>query len=56
LKKPLKGFTKSFEVDIISNDPLKQLINTRKIVVDKLIENINMIKGLKWVTNSSNYF
>jgi len=50
LKKALKGFTKSFEVDIISNDPLEQLTNTKKIVVDKLVENLNMMKGLKWVT------
>jgi len=49
LKKALKGFTKSYEVDIISNDPLEKLTNTKKIVVDKLIENLNMMKGLKLV-------
>jgi len=45
LNKALKGFKKSYEVDIISNDPLEQLTNTRKIVVDKLVENLNMMKG-----------
>jgi len=50
LKKALKGFTKSYEVDIINNDCLEQLTNTRKIVVDKLVENLNMMKGLKWVS------
>jgi len=32
LKKALKGFKKSYEVGIISNDPLEQLTNTRTIV------------------------
>jgi len=45
-----KGFTKSFKIEIISNDTLEQLTNTRKLVVDKLVENLNMMKGLKWVT------
>jgi len=50
LKKALKRFTKSYEVDIISNDTLEQLTNTRKLVVNKLVENLNIIKGLKWVS------
>jgi len=50
LKKALKRFTKSYEVDIIRNDPLKQLTNTRKIAVDKLVENLNVLKDLKWVS------
>jgi len=48
LKKALKGCLEvvlCFEVDIISNDLLEQLTNTRKIdrFVDKLVKNLNMM-------------
>ena len=48
--KALKGYTKSYEIDIKNNkDPLLQLNNTRKAVANH-IENISIsMKGLKFV-------
>ena len=48
--KALKGFTKSFEIDIKSNkDPLTQMQNTRKAVERYVTNLLNEIKGLKYV-------
>ena len=48
--KALKGYTKSFEIDIKNNrDPLAQLQNTRKAVENHIISLIRSMKGLKFV-------
>ena len=48
--KALKGFTKSFEIDIKSNkDPLTQMQNTRKAVERHVTNLLNEMKGLKYV-------
>ena len=48
--KALKGFTKSFEIDIKSNkDPLTQMQNTRKAVERHVTNLLNETKGLKYV-------
>ena len=48
--KALKGYTKSFQIDIKNNiDPLEQLQNTRKAVTHHLINELKVIKGLKFV-------
>ena len=49
--KALKGYTKSFEIDIKNNkDPLAQLQNTRKAIENHIISLlIYTIKGLKFV-------
>ena len=48
--KALKGYTKSFEIDIKNNkDPLAQLQNTRKVIENHIISLIRSMKGLKFV-------
>ena len=48
--KALKGYTKSFQIDIKNNiDPLEQLQNTRKAVTHHLINELKVMKGLKFV-------
>ena len=48
--KALKGYTKSFEIDIKNNkDPLAQLQNTRKAIENHIISLIRSMKGLKFV-------
>ena len=48
--KALKGYTKSFEINIKSNkDPLEQLQNTRKAVEYHIIKILTSMKGLKFV-------
>ena len=48
--KALKGYTKSFEIDIKNNkDPLAQLQNTRKAIENHVISLIGSMKGLKFV-------
>ena len=48
--KALKGYTKSFEIDIKNNkDPLAQLQNTRKAIKNHIISLIKSMKGLKFV-------
>ena len=48
--KALKGYTKSFEIDIKNNkDPLAQLQNTRKAIEYHIIKIITSMKGLKFV-------
>ena len=48
--KALKGYTKSFEIDIKNNkDPLAQLQNTRKAIKNHIISLIGSMKGLKFV-------
>ena len=48
--KALKGYTKSFEIDIKNNkDPLAQLQNTRKAIENNIISLIGSMKGLKFV-------
>ena len=47
--KALKGYTKSFEIDIKNNkDPLAQLQNTRKAIKNHIITLIGSMKGLKF--------
>ena len=46
----LKGFTKSFEISIKSDqDPLAQMQNTRKAIEHRVITLLNEMKGLKYV-------
>ena len=48
--KALKGYTKSFEIDLKNNkDPLAQLQNTRKAIENHIISLIRSMKGLKFV-------
>ena len=48
--KALKGYTKSFEIDVKNNkDPLAQLQNTRKAIENHIISLIGSMKGLKFV-------
>ena len=48
--KALKGYTKSFEIDIKNNkDPLAQMQNTRKAIEQRAINLSDEIKGLKYV-------
>ena len=48
--KALKGYTKSFEIDIKNNkDPLTQLQNTRKAVEKHITSLLTSMKGLKFV-------
>ena len=48
--KALKGYTKSFQIDIKNNiDPLEQLQKTRKAVTNHLINEVKVMKGLKFV-------
>ena len=48
LEKALKGFAKSYNVEISDwDDPLKQLNNTKKAVADKIQLELNKMKGLK---------
>ena len=50
LKKALKGFVKSFEIDVkYHKDPLTQLQNTRKAVEYHIMKILTSIKGLKFV-------
>jgi len=32
IKSALKSFTKSYRVTVVSNDPLEQLANTKKVI------------------------
>ena len=48
--KALKGYTKSFEIDIKNNkDPLAQLQNTRKAIEYHVVSILTSMKGLKFV-------
>ena len=48
--KALKGFTKSYEINIRNNkDPLVQMQNTRKATESHINKLLNEIKGLKYV-------
>ena len=48
--KALKGYTKSFEIDIKNNkDPLAQLQNTRKAIEYHIVSILTSMKGLKFV-------
>ena len=48
--KALKGYTKSFEINIKNNkDPLAQMQNTRKAIEHRVITLLNGMKGLKYV-------
>ena len=48
--KALKGYTKSFEIDIKNDkDPLAQLQNTRKAIEYHIIKILTSMKGLKFV-------
>ena len=48
--KALKGYTKSFEINIKNNkDPLAQLQNTRKSIENHITSLIRSMKGLKFV-------
>ena len=48
--KALKGYTKSFEIDIKNNkDPLVQMQNTRKAIERSVISLLNEMKGFKYV-------
>ena len=48
--KALKGYTKSFEIDITNNkDPLAQLQNTRKAIEYHIVSILISMKGLKFV-------
>ena len=48
--KALKGYTKSFEINIKNNkDPLAQMQNTRKAIEHRVITLLNEMKGLKYV-------
>ena len=48
--KALKGFTKSFEISIKSDqDPLAEMQNTRKAIEHRVITLLNEMKGLKYV-------
>ena len=48
--KALKGYTKSFEINIKNNkDPLAQMQNTRKAIEHSVISLLNEMKGLKYV-------
>jgi len=48
--KALKGYTKSFEINIKNNkDPLAQLQSTRKATAYHLISELTSMKGLKFI-------
>ena len=48
--KALKGYTKSFEINIKNNkDPLMQLQNTRKAVANHIENILTSMKGLKFI-------
>ena len=47
LKTALKNYTKSYDVDIVDLNPLKQLTETQKVVQDKLRLDLVKMKGLK---------
>ena len=48
--KALKGYTKSFEINIKNNkDPLAQMQNTRKAIEHRVITLLNEMKGFKYV-------
>ena len=56
IKTALKGFTKSYQVNIIETDPLMQLNNTKKAVTDKLQADLIKMKGLKVVLTLKIFF
>ena len=47
LKTAMKNYTKSYDVDIVDFNPLKQLNETEKVVQDKLRLDLVKMKGLK---------
>ena len=48
--KALKGCTKSFEIGVKDNkDPLKQLVDTRKVIQFNLMKQLDKMTGLKFV-------
>ena len=47
LKSAMKNYTKSYDVDIVDINPLKQLNETEKVVQDKLRLDLVKMKGLK---------
>ena len=50
LNKALKGYTKSFKINIINyEDPLKQLQNTRKAIEYDIKRKVKSMKGLKFI-------
>ena len=49
IDKALKGYTKSYEIDIINKNPLEQLQNTRLTLKKHLEILLNEFKGLKFV-------
>ena len=50
LEKALKGYTKSYEIEIIDDvDPLTQLTKTRKEIKLKLGSQLKQMKGMKYV-------
>ena len=50
LQKALKGYTKSYEIEIIDDvDPLTQLTKTRKEIKLKLASQLKQMKGMKYI-------
>ena len=49
IDKALKGYTKSYEIDIINKNPLEQLQNTRLTLKKHLETLLNEFKGLKFI-------
>ena len=48
--KAMTGYTKSFEIGVKNDkDPLRQLQNTRKAIENHLINDLSLMKGLKFV-------
>ena len=54
LNKALKGYTKSFKINIKNNeDPLKQLQNTRKAIEYDIKRKLKSMKGVKFIETLS---
>ena len=54
LKKALKGYTKSFEIDVkYDKDPQEQLQNTRKAIEYDIKRKLKSMKGLKFIETLS---
>ena len=56
VRSALKGFTESYEVDVVENDPLKHLNVTKKDVRDKLQFLLNKMNGLKSIITLKIFF
>ena len=47
--KALKGYLKSFEIEVFSNDPLTQLNETKAAMINTLNEQLKEFNGIKYV-------